>query len=216
MLRLAFDCSGDLRSVAVVRDDVVEASRAETGARGHAEAMVPLLERTLDAAGRRWRDIDEIAVAIGPGSFTGIRIATATARALALALARPVRPVTTLDALLAAGDGEASLAAIDARRGGVYFALARDGAGTAPRLHPAAAALDVAAAAAPSDLVAIGSGAALVVAAAGRGRAIEAPVDAAAVARCAAGAAATGVPPSNGFDLRPLYLRAADAEPMAA
>lgn len=215
MLRLAFDCSGDVRSCAVTDGEAVVVARSETGARQHAEALVPLLHDTVAAAGLRWSSLDEVVVAVGPGSFTGVRIAVAAARALALALERPARSVTTLDALLAAAPEPADLAAIDARRGGVYVAVAGAG-GMAAKLQPTPLTPLAATALVASPMTVIGSGATLVVDAAGSGRAIDAAVDARAVARCAFTAAARGVLPLAGTEVRPLYLRAPDAVPQAA
>ncbi|MFP4360599.1 MAG: tRNA (adenosine(37)-N6)-threonylcarbamoyltransferase complex dimerization subunit type 1 TsaB, partial [Alphaproteobacteria bacterium] len=90
MRLLALDCSGDRRSVALAAGGAVVAARGEAGARGHAERLVPLLEETRAEAGWTWSSLDQLAVAVGPGSFTGVRIAVAAARALALALDRPV------------------------------------------------------------------------------------------------------------------------------
>jgi len=76
------------------------------------------LDALLRQAGARTRELEGLAVGIGPGSFTGIRIGLATARGLALALGVPVAGVSTLDAL-AAGAPEA-VPVIDARRGEVF------------------------------------------------------------------------------------------------
>jgi tRNA threonylcarbamoyladenosine biosynthesis protein TsaB len=68
-------------------------------------------------------DLDAIAVGLGPGTFTGLRIGVATARALAKANGLPVRGVSSLAALAAGMTGDARLALIDAKRGEVYAAL---------------------------------------------------------------------------------------------
>jgi len=104
------------------RDDPPPGSRGE-----HAARVLPLLERALADAGTSWDAVDRIAVGIGPGGFTGLRIGIATARALAQARGLPLVPVSSL-ATLAAGAGDCAVAAvIDARRGEV-FAAAWDGA----------------------------------------------------------------------------------------
>ena len=108
---------------------VVEArDEPEEGSRGaHASRLLVLLERALDEGGVAWADVDRIAVGVGPGGFTGLRIGIATARALAQARGLPLVPVSSL-ATLAAGAGDGPVAAvIDARRGEV-FAAAWDGA----------------------------------------------------------------------------------------
>jgi tRNA threonylcarbamoyladenosine biosynthesis protein TsaB len=67
-------------------------------ARGQSERLVPMLEDLLAEGGVAWRDLDAIGVGIGPGNFTGIRIAVATARGLALGLRVPAVGVTGFDA----------------------------------------------------------------------------------------------------------------------
>ncbi len=215
MRRLAFDCSGDFRSVAVSTDGVVHVERAEEGSRSHAERLVPLMNDALAAARWSWQDIDELVVATGPGSFTGIRIAVAAARALALALDRRVRAVSTLRALLAVAGQDCTIAAIDARRGGVYYALP-DGPERAGDVTISTATPDAAASMAARPLVAIGSGARLVCDAAGEGQVLEAPLRASALVACAVADAAGGQVAVDGGAVRPVYLRAADAVPRAA
>jgi len=106
---------------------VVEArDEPEEGSRGaHARRLLVLLERALGEAGVAWEEVDRIAVGVGPGGFTGLRIGIATARALAQARGLPLVPVSSLSAL-AQGAGVVA-AVIDARRGEV-FAAAWDGA----------------------------------------------------------------------------------------
>lgn len=93
--------------------------------RGHAEALMPLIGRVAEAAPGGFESIDRVAVTIGPGSFTGMRVGISAARAIGLAAGVPVVGVTTLSALLAplvaAGDRRLIAAAIDARHGAVYF-----------------------------------------------------------------------------------------------
>ena len=93
--------------------------------RGHAEALVPLLDRVVSNVGAGFGSLDRVAVTVGPGSYTGLRVGIAAARAVGLAARIPVVGVTTLSALLAAlvaDDNRRVLAAaIDARHGQVYF-----------------------------------------------------------------------------------------------
>lgn len=70
--------------------------------RGHAEALMPMLDAMLAEAGATYRDVTRIAVCTGPGSFTGIRIGIAAARGLALGLGIPAIGITRLEALAAA------------------------------------------------------------------------------------------------------------------
>lgn len=111
--------------------------------RGHAEALLPLVERVVARAGGGFAALDRVAVTVGPGSFTGLRVGIAAARAIGLAAKIPVVGVTTLSALLAplvaAGDPRLVAAAIDARHGQVYFHAVAPGGRTvvSSRLLPA-------------------------------------------------------------------------------
>lgn len=89
----------------------------------HARELMPALARTIGEAGLGFADLDALAVGIGPGTFTGLRIGIATARALANARGLPLHPVSSLAALAAGADAPIALAAIDARRGEVFAAL---------------------------------------------------------------------------------------------
>jgi tRNA threonylcarbamoyladenosine biosynthesis protein TsaB len=109
--------------VVEARDDPPPGSRGE-----HAARLLPLVEAALAEAGVAWEELDRLAVGVGPGGFTGLRIGIATVRALAQARGLPVVPVGSLDALAegagaGAGAGAGTVAAvIDARRGEVYAA----------------------------------------------------------------------------------------------
>ena len=92
----------------------------------HAAQSLALVDQVLRAADRELADVELLAVGVGPGSFTGLRIGVATARALATARGLPVHPVCSLAALAAGADVPLVLAVIDARRGEVFAAL-RDG-----------------------------------------------------------------------------------------
>ena len=93
--------------------------------RGHAEALLPLVDRLVAGVEGGFASLDRVAVTVGPGSYTGLRVGIAAARAIGLAARVPVVGVTTLSALLAAliADDSRRLlaAAIDARHGQVYF-----------------------------------------------------------------------------------------------
>jgi tRNA threonylcarbamoyladenosine biosynthesis protein TsaB len=111
--------------------EVVREARVEPGEDGrprHSQVLLREIERSVDDAGG-WRQIDRIAVGVGPGSFTGLRIGIATARGLAQAREVPIVPVGTLNALArgvtaqAGGDRVLALPVIDARRGEVFAAL---------------------------------------------------------------------------------------------
>jgi tRNA threonylcarbamoyladenosine biosynthesis protein TsaB len=127
---VGFDTATDDTAVAALRDgEPLHESRLAAGSEGrplHATALLPAVEAAAAAAGG-WDAIDAIAVGIGPGSFTGLRIGIATARGLRTASAIPVVGVGTLDAL-ARGIGALApdrprLPILDARRGEVFAAL---------------------------------------------------------------------------------------------
>jgi tRNA threonylcarbamoyladenosine biosynthesis protein TsaB len=114
--------------------EVVREASIEPGPGGrprHAQVLLAEIERSVEAAGG-WPRIDRIAVGIGPGSFTGLRIGIATARALAQARDLPLAPVGSLAALgrgmseLGAGDGPV-LPVFDARRSEAFAALLEEG-----------------------------------------------------------------------------------------
>jgi tRNA threonylcarbamoyladenosine biosynthesis protein TsaB len=122
---LAIDSSTSVCSVAVARQDVMLADVMMTD-RGQAEALVPAIAAALEQSGRGWSDIDLIAVTVGPGSFTGLRIGLAAARGLALVHGTPILGMTTADLLaedvdLAQIDGRTLLVAIDSRREDLFL-----------------------------------------------------------------------------------------------
>jgi len=97
----------------------------------HSERIVSAIDRLLHDAGWTVRDLEGLAVAVGPGSFTGLRIGLSTVKGLAFALGLPVAPVPTLDAMAASLPWAALpvCPVIDARKGEVYTSLYRwDGA----------------------------------------------------------------------------------------
>jgi tRNA threonylcarbamoyladenosine biosynthesis protein TsaB len=83
--------------------------------RGHAEALIPMIERIMAEGGKSYADLDLVAATVGPGAFTGIRIGLAAARGLALAVAKPCAGVTTLE-VVALKAGGPVLAAVESRR----------------------------------------------------------------------------------------------------
>ena len=126
---LAIDTSCGAASVAVVEAGRIEplAVVSRAMARGHAEALAPMVEEAAESVEGGLASIGRIAVTVGPGSFTGIRVGLALARAMALALGVPVVGVSTLVAfaapLLSEPRPGVIAAAIDARHGSVYFQL---------------------------------------------------------------------------------------------
>jgi tRNA threonylcarbamoyladenosine biosynthesis protein TsaB len=102
-------------------------SRSLPMMRGHAEALMPLIARVMSDANVEFAELDRIAVTVGPGSFTGLRVGVAAARAIALAAGKPAVGLTTLVALAApffdADGGRTLMSVIDARHDRVYMQL---------------------------------------------------------------------------------------------
>lgn len=126
---LALDASGAACSVALMREGNLIAARREPMDRGHAEALMPLVMEVMGEAGIAFSDLATIAVGVGPGSFTGIRIALAAAHGMALAARRPVVGIDSFSAVaaqVARADlaGRSLLVAIESKRHelfGQYF-----------------------------------------------------------------------------------------------
>ncbi|WP_036259091.1 tRNA (adenosine(37)-N6)-threonylcarbamoyltransferase complex dimerization subunit type 1 TsaB [Methylocapsa aurea] len=218
---LAIDTALPAVSACVIDDEAEAAEVRETIAmeRGHAEALMPLIDRVMARVEGGFSALDRVAVTVGPGSFTGLRVGIAAARAIGVACEIPVVGVSTLAALAAPLILEEKPGlvgvAIDARHGNVYFAaFGPDGrAILAPRIttiHDAARSLGEG----PVRLA--GSGAPLLaIEAASGGMIVEVVDDAVApdiviVAKLGLLADPILAPP------RPLYLKAPDAKPQDA
>ncbi len=169
---LAIDTALGAVSACVLDEDDVDAESVESIVmeRGHAEALVPLIDRVVSRVEGGFSALSRVAVTVGPGSFTGLRIGIAAARGIGIACDIPVVGVSTLAALAAPLILEQSpdlvTSAIDARHGKVYFAaFAPDGrTNVEPRI---ATAREAARALGSGRVRLVGSGAAFV--------AIEAP-----------------------------------------
>ena len=122
---LAIDTALEACAAAVLDTGRGLTSRSLPMMRGHAEALMPLVATVMSTAGGEFSDLDRIAVTVGPGSFTGLRVGVAAARGLALAAGKPAVGLSTLAALAApffdADDAKALLAVIDARHDQVYY-----------------------------------------------------------------------------------------------
>lgn len=222
MRLLAIDTSSEACSVGVAEGDRV-ISRSEIIGRGHAEILFGMIENALAAAGLGVGDLDRVAVTVGPGSFTGVRVGVAAARGLALALGQKAVGIGTLavhaeEARSLAGSVPV-MALLAAGRGEIYgAAYAADGG---EMLAPQAAVPEIFAAwlrdrpARGAPLTLAGSGADSVLAALGEGKSLpvahrHAIPDVASLCRLALAAPAPSASP------RPLYLRAPDAKPQGA
>ena len=218
---LAIDTATAACSAALMGDGAILASAHVAMLRGHAEALLPMVEQVMAEAGVAYGALDLIAATVGPGAFTGLRVGLAAARGLALAGGLPIIGVTTLEALAhgaaeARRGGRSVMAVLNARRDEVYYqsfdaALAPLGP---PRIGAARA---VEPPQGPTLLV--GDGAALIPAARdGRRSDVEIipPMlpDAAVVAAIAAGRFDPAAPPDRPPE--PLYLRGPGAQAPAA
>jgi|SRR5262245_5628369 len=166
---LAIDTALAACAAAVFETDGGRTLAAEslTMARGHAEALMPLIARVMDKAATEFAELDRIAVTVGPGSFTGLRVGISAARGIALASGKPAVGLSTLSAYaaphIAHEDGGAVVAAIDARHGHVYLQVFANSGRTliAPMATTVAEAVH---AALPGSARIVGSGAALLAA----------------------------------------------------
>lgn len=127
MIVLAIDTALDYCAAAVLDAGAMTIIAQETleMKRGHAEALMPLIDRVMKASGLPYLGLDRIAVTTGPGSFTGLRVGISAARGIGLAADKPVVGLTTLSAyvtpLVADKQEQPIIAAIDARHDHVYF-----------------------------------------------------------------------------------------------
>lgn len=124
MMILAIDTSTRVSSVALVEDGRVIAELNQDTRLTHSERLMPQIKQLLDMAEKTSRDLTAIAVSIGPGSFTGLRIGMATAKTMAYALGISIIGVPTMEALAwnCPLDGHHLVAMLDAQKGNVYTA----------------------------------------------------------------------------------------------
>ena len=99
MKLLAIDSSGLVASVAVIEEETLVAEYTMNYKKTHSQTLLPMLEEIKKSIDLDLSSIDAIAVAAGPGSFTGLRIGSATAKGLGLALDKPLISVPTVDGL---------------------------------------------------------------------------------------------------------------------
>lgn len=121
---LGLDSSGLVAGVAVVENDILLAEYTTNYKKTHSQTLLPMLEELRNMIELDMDTIDAVAVASGPGSFTGLRIGSATAKGLGLALKKPLVEVPTLEGLAWNLWGTSKLVCplMDARRNQVYTA----------------------------------------------------------------------------------------------
>ncbi|MBE5877763.1 MAG: tRNA (adenosine(37)-N6)-threonylcarbamoyltransferase complex dimerization subunit type 1 TsaB [Lachnospiraceae bacterium] len=122
---LALDSSGLVASVAVIEDDNLIAEYTMNHKKTHSQTLMPMMDEIRNMTELDLATIDAIAIAAGPGSFTGLRIGSATAKGLGLALDKPIIPVPTVEALAFNLYGTDKLVCplMDARRNQVYTGI---------------------------------------------------------------------------------------------
>jgi tRNA threonylcarbamoyl adenosine modification protein YeaZ len=217
---LAIDTALEACSVAVLDTESGKVvSESVPMVRGHAEALMPLIDKVMKHAELPFAQLDRIAVTTGPGSFTGLRVGIAAARGIALATGKPAIGLTTLAAYaaphIAHDDKTAVAVAIDARHQHVYLQVFGPGGRTvvAPRIASVA---DAVRASVNGSVRIVGTGAAMLAAAWPQREAPPGLVDERRapdivwVGRLAVAADDSTSEP------KPLYLRAPDAQPQDA
>jgi tRNA threonylcarbamoyladenosine biosynthesis protein TsaB len=222
---LALETSMGACGVAVVRTENGERSaffREERMAKGHAEALMPMLAEVMAEAQLDFNQLNLIAATLGPGSFTGVRIAIAAARGLALVTPAKLWGTDSLSVMARSATSTGALSdnptpfaiAVDARAGQLYFGVFE--ADGQKRQGPLLLSYEEAAETLPAETVfAMGSGAAALAAAAPRGLQLAVRLEdlqPSAVSLGELASAAQEALPT----LRPLYLRAPDAKPQNA
>jgi tRNA threonylcarbamoyladenosine biosynthesis protein TsaB len=153
---LALDTSTPLVSVALLDDDRIVANATSERPMQHGERLAPMITEALESVGAIRQDVTAVAVGVGPGPFTGLRVGLVTARMLGVALGVPVYGASSLDVLAVRavdeGVAEPFLATLDARRKELFWA-SYDADGTrvdGPHVERPAAM--------PDDLLVVGAG----------------------------------------------------------
>ena len=233
MILLGIESATELVGVAVADDDGPRAGVWIAGRRRHAESLAPAIAHVLEQADLTLGDLGAVAVDVGPGLFTGLRVGVATAKGLAQGLGIGIVGLQSLEVLARAafdaGWPGPVVSVVDARRGEVFAARYRPTAGRPPgfmaessppaRYTPEALAAELAADLAGGDgpILAVGDGARRYAGVLGpvagltmAGRSLDGPPPAVLVA-LAAERLAAGAVPEPPATVRPTYLREADA-----
>ena len=222
---LAFDtCFGAVSAAVLWRDAIGKwqlRDAFELLAVGHAERLLPMLDAVMADAGLGFDQLERIAVTIGPGGFTGLRVGVSAARALALATGLPVAGLSSLTVMAARTHvllGAASalrplVVAVDARRGAFYVQMFEGGAVTPLSVATLLDAEDAVACLPNGPVLIVGSGAVAIARVANRANVECALPDLAPHARQLAEMAQRSAVLDR---VTPLYLRSADAKPSSA
>lgn len=140
MLILGIESSARAASAALCRDGELLGQYYQCAGLTHSRTLLPMAEELLRGTDTALADIDGVAVSVGPGSFTGVRIGVAAVKGLCFGAEKPAVGVSTLEAMawngLAAAPGEIVCCCMDARRGQVYNALFEISDGAPRRLVP--------------------------------------------------------------------------------
>ena len=218
---LAIDTALEACSAAVLDTERggILASESIPMLRGHAEALLPLVSRVMTESGMEFTALDRVAVTVGPGSFTGLRVGVSAARGIAVAAGKPAVGLTTLAALaapyIAVDDVTPLVAAIDARNDQVYMQMF--GAAGRSLIQPRVASLREAVRDAANARARLVGSAAAMMAAAWPAGVQQPPVVDAARAPIIDWVAHLGAAAAQALSLpKPLYLRAPDAQPQDA
>ena len=134
---LALDTAGKTAAVAVMQQDILRYETASNTGLTHSETLLPMVDSMLVNSGHTLSEVDVVAVAAGPGSFTGLRIGVAAAKGLAWVEDKDCAPCSTLESMawpLAHMEGAVIVCAMDARRKQVYNARFLASGGTLTRL----------------------------------------------------------------------------------
>jgi tRNA threonylcarbamoyladenosine biosynthesis protein TsaB len=194
--------------VALAEGSRLVAGASEGMARGHQERLATMTAEVMAKAGWAFTHLDRIAVTIGPGSFTGLRVGLAFAKGLRFATGGALAGIGSLAALAASAESSRAAGVVDARRGQVYLQALEAGR---PLMAPDVLPLPLAAARLAElggAMEAVGPGAALLADFLGPAHVYDRPAPSlAALVRLAIAA-------EPASDLRPLYLRAPDARLM--
>jgi len=217
-ITVAFDTSTSSSSVALLVDEDLREARSEQldGARpGHSSDLMPMLDGLLSDAGVSYGNIGTVAVGLGPGTFTGIRIGISNAIGLSIATGASLVGVSSLRALSAAAleRSSSAVAMIDARRGEVFVSVARNGA---PATEAVAVSLAEVSGLIDAGDTCVGTGATML------REALEScgamvPADSDPLNFVSAGRIAllAGDPDCIGREVLPIYVRAPDAVPVS-